>query len=126
MNLYSFGVKGVIERGTCDLAGALDELKGCHSRGLLYYAHAEEAIEKTSFGLCKTEKDFIEVSCDDPDSVSIHSDRLHYSSLFSRMVALKAHLSICGSMDMAEAVIGDYYELDRKAFELKYSKFACR
>ena len=77
-------------------------------------------------GLCKTEKDFIEVSCDDPDSVSIHSDRLHYSSLFSRMVALKPHYSFCWSMDMAEAVIGDYYELDRKAFELKYSKFACR
>ena len=49
MNLYSFGVKGVIERGTCDLAGALDELKGCHSRGLLYYAHAEEAIEDPWF-----------------------------------------------------------------------------
>jgi hypothetical protein len=126
MNLYYFGKKGANERGACDIDNALAELEACYSRGLLHYEHAEEAIEKTSFGLSKTKEDFIEITCNGRDNVSIHSDRLHYSSRFVRMLALKGHYSICGPKAFAATVIRDYSEMDRKSFELKYSSYASR
>jgi hypothetical protein len=48
--------------------------------GMKSYHSGEEAMSFTSFGLSKSDKDFIEVSCSGYDSVAVHSDHLHYPS----------------------------------------------
>jgi hypothetical protein len=78
----------------------------------------------TSLGLSKSKEDFIKLSCNGKDMVSIHSDRLCYPSSLNE--AFKHHSSIKGDKDKGMEVIRDYFSLDWQQFEAKYKAFSSR
>lgn len=130
MKLYGFDGQtlaiATVEKGECTLPLALESFEACYGRGLAHHENAEEAISATSFGLYRSEADFVEISCNGKNAVLIHSDRLFYPSGFSRWFTSKRHFGIKGDRDLGVRVIKDYFELERQAFERAYSKSVCR
>jgi len=80
----------------------------------------------TSFGLSKSKEDFIEISCNGKNTVSIHSDCLCYPSSLNKAFSSKRHFFIKGDKDKGMEVIQDYFSLDRQQFEAKYKAFLTR
>jgi hypothetical protein len=127
MNLYRFDRSlHVVEKGQCDYDAALVVYEECYENGLKSYHSGEEAMSFTSFGLSRSDKDFIELSCNGYDSVSVHSDRLHYPSRMSKFLGTKGHLFIKGDKNKGREIIRDFFDLERQEFESKYSDFLCR
>jgi hypothetical protein len=128
MKLYGFDARtlATVEETECSLSVALRRFEACYDRGLARYQSVEAAISATSFGLYRSEEDFIEISCNGKDDVLIHSDRLFYSSGFARWFTTKQHLGIKSDRFHCGQVIKDYFELERRAFESAYSQFTCR
>lgn len=116
----------IVEKGECDCGQALALLDECYSKDLHTFNSSEDAASATSFGLSKSDEDFIEISCDGNGNVSVHSDRIHYPSWISKRMSLKNHLYIKGEKESATRVIRDFYQLERQAFEEKYAKHLCR
>ena len=115
-----------VELGTCDVARALQMLRECYERGLKSYVNGEEAISETSFGLQRSEADFVEITCNGADSVAVHSDRLVFPSKLAGVFSLKKHLAISGGLSLVTQVVQSYMELNREQFEEKYKANACR
>ncbi len=128
IKLYEFEEPdlSVVDRGECDLKQALAKFEECYKRGLVNYQSAESAMAATSFGLNRSESDFIEISCNGEHSVLIYSDRLFYSSKLARWFGTSRHLEIKGNKELGYTAIDDYFRLDRAAFESKYLSFICR
>lgn len=127
MNLYHFDRDfHIVEQGQCDSDGALETFEQCQLNGCASYHSGEDAIVATSFGLSRSRVDFIEISCHGQDFVTIHSDRLSYPSSLSRYFALKQHFNIKVDKTKAREVIRDYFNMEREAFEAKYSDFLSR
>jgi hypothetical protein len=101
-------------------------LRDCYERGLKSYVSGEEAISETSFGLRRSETDFIEITCNGVDSVAVHSDRLVFPSKLSGVFSLKKHLGLSADLGVITEVVRDYVELNREQFEEKYKAYACR
>ncbi len=127
MDLYRFDRDlHVVEKGHCDYDAALTVYEECYENGLKSYHSGEEATSLTSFGLSKSSKDFIEVSCNGYDSIAIHSARVHYPSGFRKLLGTKGHLFIKGDKSKGKEIIWDFFDLNRQEFEAKYSGFLCR
>jgi len=127
MNLYRFDRNlQIVEKGQCDYASALVLYEECFENGLRSYDSGEEAMSLTSFGLSKSNEDFIELSCHGHDSITVHSDRLHYSSRLSKAFGLKRHFFIKGDKAKGKEIIQDFFGLTRQEFEAKYAGFLCR
>jgi hypothetical protein len=127
IGLYRFDSNlQIVEQGECDCDTALRALEQCDQKSLCTYKSGEEAIEATSFGLSKSKNDFIEISCNGSNTLSIHSDRLCYPSSLQKAFSLKHHFFIKGDKDKGMEVIRDYFSLDRLQFEDKYKAFLSR
>ena len=116
----------IVEQGECDCAMALKTLEQCYQNGLASYRSGEEAMVAASLGLSRSKADFIEVSCNGKDAVSVHSDRLSYPSPLKKVFSSKHHFFIKGDKDKGIEVIRDYFTLDRQQFEAKYEAFLSR
>jgi hypothetical protein len=127
MDLYRFDRNlHIVEKNECDSNAAFETFEQCYLNGCVSYDSAEDAYVATSFGLSRTMTDFIEVSCNGHDSVTVHSDRLCYPSRLSRYLGLKHHFYIKGDKTRGMETIRDYFSMDREAFEAKYADFLCR
>jgi hypothetical protein len=127
MNLYQFDRdQRIVKRGQCDHRTAQAMYEECYENGLKSYYSGEEAMSRTSFGLSKSNEDFIEVSCNGYNSIAVHSDRLHYPSRMSKFLGTKKHLFIKGDKSKGEEIIRNFFDLERQEFEAKYSEFLCR
>ncbi|MBN1910913.1 MAG: hypothetical protein JW818_14300 [Pirellulales bacterium] len=127
MNLYCFDRElNVIELGKGDCSTALERFEQCYLNGQTTYEYGEEAIAATTFGISRSDEDYLEISCHGMDQVTLSSDRLCYPSLLSRLFSLKKQLSIDTNKETAKAVISDYFTMQREAFEEKYSGYLCR
>ena len=127
MDLYRFDRDlHVVEQGQCDCDAALEIFERCYLNGRASYHSGEDAVAAASFGLSKSRKDFIELSCHGEDSVTVHSDRLYYPSWLSRYFSLNHHFSIKGDKARGAEIIRDYFSMERQAFEAKYADFLCR
>ena len=127
MNLYRFDLDlRIVEKGQCDCAGGMATFEECYVNSLKSYKSGEEAVAATSFGLSKSNTDFIELSCHGHDSITAHSDRLCYSSRLSKTFGLKHHFLIKGNKPQGLEIIQDYFSMERPAFEAKYVDFLCR
>jgi hypothetical protein len=127
IGLYRFDSNlQIVEQGECDCDAALRTFEQCDQKSLCTYKSGEEAIAATSFGLSKSKDDFIEISCNGSNTVSIHSDRLCYPSSLNKAFSLKHHFFIQGDKDKGMEVIRDYFSLDRLQFEDKYKAFLSR
>jgi hypothetical protein len=116
----------IVEQGECDRDTALYTFEQCYENSFSSNRSGEEAMVATSFGLSKSKEDFIEISCNGKDVVSIHSDRLCYTSLLNKAFSSKHHFSIKGDKDKGMEVIRDYFRLDRQQFEAKHEAFLSR
>lgn len=116
----------IVEQGECDCGTALKAFEQCCLNGLASYRSGEEAMVATSLGLSRSKADFIEVSCNGKDAVSVHSDRLSYPSSLKNVFCSKHHFFIKGDKDKGIEVIRDYFTLDRQQFETKYEAFLSR
>ena len=127
MDLYRYDRNlRIVGKGQCECASALVVYEECFENGLKSYDSGEEAMSSTSFGLSKSYKDFIELSCHGYDSITVHSDRLHYPSWLSKTFGLKHHFFIKGDKTKGKEIIQDYFGLTRQDFESKYADFLCR
>ena len=100
INLYRFDHNlDIVEKGECDCAQAYALLDECHGKELRSFNSSEVAASTTSFGLSKSDEEFIEISCDGNGIVSVHSDRIHYPSWISKKLSLKKHLYIKGEKE---------------------------
>ncbi|RJR44160.1 MAG: hypothetical protein C4576_13310 [Desulfobacteraceae bacterium] len=127
MRLYGFDSNlNVIELGACDCQAALTTFEQCYSNGLNIYKSAEDAVAATSFGLYQSETDFIEISCNGKDQVTVHSDRLWYPSWFAKTFGLKRHFFIKGDKEKGAEIVRDYFGMERQAFENKFKEALCR
>jgi hypothetical protein len=128
MTIYGFHPQSleIIDGGECDLASVLERFELCYDAGLQKSATGELAVASSSFGVWRSDSDFIEVACNGHESVAIHSDRLFFPSTLSRLFARKQRFSISGDRHLAISAITDYFALERDAFEIRYSKFICR
>ncbi len=127
MDLYRFDRNlHVVEMGHCDCKTALATFEQCYENGFASYDSGEDALADTSFGLSRSEKDFIEISCHGKDSVTVHSDRLCYPSRLSKTLAVNHHFFIKADKKMALEIIRNYFDLERDAFETEYKNFLCR
>jgi hypothetical protein len=127
MDLYRFDRDlHVVEQGQCDCDAALETFERCYVNGCASYDSGEDAVVATSFGLWRSRKDFIELSCHGEDSVTVHSDRLYYPSWLSRYFGSKHHFSIKGDKARGTEIIRHYFNMERQAFEAKYADFLCR
>ena len=127
IGLYRFdSTLRIAEQGECDCETALRTFHQCNQNSLSTYKSGEEAMVATSLGLSKSKEDFIEISCNGNNAVSIHSDRLCYPSSLNKAFSLKHHFFIQGDKDKGMEVIRDYFSLDRLQFEAKYQAFLSR
>ena len=127
IGLYRFDSNlQIVEQGECDCDTALRTFEQCDQNSLCTYKSGEEAMAATSFGLSKSKDDFIEISCNGSNAVSIHSDRLCYPSSLNKAFSSKHHFFIQGDRDKGMEVIRDYFSLDRLQFEDKYKAFLSR
>jgi hypothetical protein len=127
MDLYRFDRNlHVVEQGQCDCDAALATLERCYEDGFTSYDSGEDAMVATSFGLSRSERDFIEISCHGQESVTVHSDRLYYSSYLSKTFGSKHHFFIKGGKAIGVEIIRDYFDRERQMFEAKYADFLCR
>ncbi len=128
MNLYRFDSHlHIVEQGQCNRDTALEAFERCYMNGCAAaHASAEEAYAATSFGLSRSQADFIEISCHGQDCVTVHSDRLCYPSRLRRYLALKRCLFVKGDKVMGARIIRDYFAIRRPAFEARYAEFLRR
>ncbi len=127
MDLYRFDRNlHIAEQGQCDCDSALETFEQFYANGCASYNSGEDAVAATSFGLSRSQTDFIEISCHGQDSIAIHSDRICYPSRLSRYFALNRHFDIKAGMTRAKEVISDYFNMKREAFEAKYANFRVR
>jgi hypothetical protein len=127
MDSYRFDRNhNLIEEGRCEMNAAIRLFEQCCQNGMKHYERGEEAIAATSFGLSNSKADFIEITCNGQDCVTVHSDRLHFPSRLIKAFSLKKHFFIDGSRSVGLGVIQDYFKMDRQEFETKYHDFLCR
>ncbi len=116
MNLYRKNhALSIVGHGPCDEERALAELKSFFDAGLQTYASGEDALEKSTFGLSRSEEDFLEASCTG-HSVDFYSDRLVIPAGLASLFAGKKHFWISVGRVQAEEVIRDYFRLPRSVF----------
>lgn len=127
MKIYKYDqTLSLVELGDCDESRALAELECVYRTGLSSYGTGEEALEKSGFGLYRSERDFLEVSCSGHDAVAFHSDRLHYPSRLARLFSVKGRFGISVSRTRSDQVIRDYFGMSRETFEAAYQSFISR
>ena len=112
--------------GTCDLPSAIEELKKRHGNGLRSYEWFEESYVATYMCVSRSSEDFLELTCHGQDQVGVWSDRLEYSSIWSRLFAIKKWIIAEVSLADAEAMLRDYFEMDRSSFEAHYLEYYAR
>ena len=63
IKLYGFNAQtlATVEKGECSLSRALESFEACYGQKLACYESGEGAISATSFGLYRSETDFIEI-----------------------------------------------------------------
>ena len=116
----------IVEQGECDCETALKTFEQCYQNSFSSYRSGEEAMVATTLGFSKSKEDFIEVSCNGKDAVSVHSDRLSYPSPLKRAFSSKKHFFIKGDKDKGIEIIRDYFTLDLQEFEARYEAFLSR
>ena len=127
VKLYRYDYESnIIDLGMCNQDCALNIFEQCCQMATIEYESGEEAIAETSFGLSKSDKDFIEISCHGEDSISVHTDRIYYKSTLSRFFSPKHHFHIQGKKSDGTELIKFFYQNDRETFEKKYANFLCR
>ncbi len=127
VDLYGFDrTLHVVKMGQCECDTALVTFEQCYGNGLSSYDSGEDALAATSFGLSRSEKDFIEISCHGLESVTVHSDRLCYPSRLGKTFGLKRHFFIKADKSRAVEIIHNYFSMERQAFEAKYANSLCR
>ncbi|ATC64083.1 hypothetical protein CMV30_09025 [Nibricoccus aquaticus] len=116
----------LVELGDCDEQRALSELRTVYDAGLKTYVSGEESLEKTTFGLSRSDQDFLEIMCAGHDAIEFHSDRLCFQSSFSRLFSAKRRFAIPADRPTADKVVCDYFRKTRDEFEATYAKFITR
>lgn len=116
----------IVKTGPCDCASALVVYEECFENSLKSYGSGEEALSSTSFGLSRSNEDFIELSCHGYNSITAYSDRLYYPSRLAKIFGSKHHFSIKGDKTKGKEIIQDFFGLTRQEFEDKYANFLCR
>jgi hypothetical protein len=127
IDLYRFDrTLHVVSMSQCDCETALATFEQCYKNGFASYDSGEDASAATSFGLSRSEKDFIEVSCHGQESATVHSARLCYPSGLSKTFALKHHFFIKADKTKGVEIIRNYFGMERSGFEAQYKNFLCR
>jgi hypothetical protein len=126
VQLYRFDANlHIVEKGVITLQDALVLLHECQDAARSSYESGEEAMAATSFGLTRTESDFLEVSCNGPDQVGFHTDFIHaavvQTSFWKRLFNRQNSIDWECDDTLAERVVADYFQLARLDFETKYS-----
>jgi hypothetical protein len=111
-----------IELGECSEDTAKELLESTYEESLKAYDFGEEAIAKTSFGIYRSEQDFLEVTSNGKDSIRFRSDRICFPSKFHQIFCLKKYLDIPATKKEAKTILHNYFQLNREEFEKKYSK----
>ena len=95
INIYKFDKDlQIVELGKGNLDKINELLEESLSNSNKTYEHGEDTIAATSFGISKTNKDFIEIGCHGDNEITIHTDRLFYGSKWSKIFSPKQHLFI--------------------------------
>ncbi len=119
MMLYEFQPDlSLRERGQTSLEDALDELMRRAQAAAKSYATGEEAMVATSFGVCRDERDFLEISCNSITEVHFHTDRLVPGQGWKRWFTRHSCLDVTCDLNQARQVLSNYFCLSREAFEL--------
>jgi len=127
IDLYRFDrTLHIVKMGECDCDTALATFEQCYGNGFSSYDSGEDALAATSFGLSRSEKDFIEISCHGLESVTVHSDRLCHRSRLSKSFSLKRHFFIKADKRRGVEIICNYFGMELQAFEAKYAHSLCR
>ncbi len=126
INFYRFDYNlNKIDLGQCDIDRALQTFNESCQMAQIEFKSGEEALAETSFGLCKSKVDFIEIACNGEDDISIHTDRLVYKSTLRQLFSNKTHFLIQGKKCDGVDAINTYFHNDRESFEKKYTNFLC-
>lgn len=108
--------ESVDQRG-CTLDEALGDLDARYLAGLERFPSFDESYARSYMCLSRDEKDFLELTCNGADSITIHSDRLIYPSTLSRLFAPKRRFSAKVTKPEAITLIEGYFEKSREEFE---------
>ncbi len=118
MMLYEFQPDlSIRERGQASLDDALDELMRRAQAAAKTYATGEEAMVATSFGVCRDERDFLEISCNSVVEVHFHTDRLLPAQGWRRWFTRHSCLDVTCGLNQARQILSNYFCLPREAFE---------
>jgi hypothetical protein len=127
MDMYRFDRNlHIVEQGQCDCNAALETFEHCYKNGCSSYDSGEDAYAATTFGLSRSQTDFIEISCNGHDSITVHSDRLCYPSQFKKLFTLKHSFYIKADKAKGAEIIREYFSMERQQFETKYAEFLSR
>jgi hypothetical protein len=118
MILYQFQEDlSIRERGQTSLEDALNELTRRAQAAAKTYAKGEEAMAATAFGVCRDERDFLEITCNSASEVHCHTDRLLPRRGWKSWLARQSSIDVTCDLDQARKVLSDYFRLPREAFE---------
>lgn len=127
MDLYRFDRNlHIVEQGQCDCDAALETFEQCYKNGCTSYDSGENAYAATTFGLSRSQTDFIEISCNGHNSILVCSDRLCYPSQFKKIFSLKHSFHIKSDKAKGAEIIREYFSMERQQFEAKYADSLCR
>jgi hypothetical protein len=101
----------------------LQKLKFVSSNGGRKFHSFEESKSHTYFSLARSEdkKDFLAINCHCENEVNFSSNRLIYQGgWLKKLLEPKGTIQFKTSIDKAESVIGDYFNLSRDEFEERY------
>lgn len=112
-----------LSAGQINLNSALQKLKFVSSNGGRKFHSFEESKSHTNFSLARSEnrKDFLAINCQCENEVNFSSNRLVYQGgWFNKLLESNSIIQFKTSIDKAETVIGDYFNLSRDEFEDRY------
>lgn len=127
VKLYRYNTElKIVELGWCDAKEIDEVLQESIINSSRKYESGEEVIAKTSFGLSKTEEDFIEINCQGKLEINVYTDRLIFNSLLKKIFSKKRHFDIKTNAENINGLIHQYVNSSRETFEAEYSQFLCR
>ncbi len=125
--IYTFDTNlNIIEEKVGSVEKVNTLLQECLLNADTFYEQGEVSLAKTSFGLSKGEDDFIEITCNSPATITCHTDRLIYNSIFAKLLGYRNHFHITTDKDGILEILKNYITFDRKTFERQYKGFLCR
>lgn len=106
-----------IDQRGCTLDEALMDLDARYLAGLERFPSFDESYARSYMCLSRDEKDFLELTCNGADSITIHSGRQIYPRTISRLFAPKRRFSAKVTKPEAIILIEGYFVKSREEFE---------